>query len=82
MALVAAVLPLSPQEEEGGVGPTGGSHLSGFSPFPFFRISSSILYLIEAFKHFQKFWKNSQGFYILCGNCGKICSPFEKHFLR
>ena len=39
-ALVAAVLPLSPQEEEGGVRPTGGSPLSGISPFSLFRISS------------------------------------------
>ena len=56
-ALVAAVLPLSPQEEERGVRPTGGSPLSGISPFPIFRNSSIVLYLIEAFKHFQKFCK-------------------------
>ena len=80
MALMAAVLPLSPQEEEGGVRPTGGSHLSGFSPFPFFRISSSVLHLIEAFRHFPKFWKNSQGLYILWGTCDKICSLFEKYY--
>ena len=36
---------------------TGGSPLSGIYLFPFFRIFSRVLYLIEAFKHFQKFCK-------------------------
>ena len=40
LAIVAAVSSLSPQEEEGGVRPTGGSPSSGISLFPFFRNSS------------------------------------------
>ena len=71
-ALVAVVLPLSPQEEEGGVRPTGGSPLSGISPFPIFRNSCIVLYLIEAFKHFQKFCKNSSGFQLTCRAYPKI----------
>ena len=82
--LVAAVFPLSPQEEEGEGGtdrwvpPCQGSILF---PFVFILIPVAFRELIRALKHIQKFWKNSQGMYILCGTCGKICSPFEKHFM-
>ena len=76
-ALVAAVLSLSPQEE----GADRGAHLSGFYLFPFYLIPARFRQLIEALKHFLKFWKNSQSQYITFGTCDKICSPFGKHFM-
>ena len=76
--IVAAVSSLSPQEED----PDRWVPLSGYSPFLFpFLFPVAFRELIEAFKYFEKFWKNSQSLNILWGACDKICRPFAKSFM-
>ena len=77
MVLVAAVLALSPQEE----GADRWVPVRDFTFFIFPEKPAGFRYLIEAFKHFEKFWKNLQSHYIIFGTCDKNCSPFEKHFM-